>query len=929
MMGSGATPNKQWIFSLLALIATVIGASFAHAQSSPVDCSSFVTVTTANERSTLDRSTRETTSTADVTVKNTSTSAQSLLAPLRAVININNANGTVKMPEALVSTEPGLNGKFYYDLSGKLTNGKLLPGASIRFTVKFVRASTVRFTYTISTYAILPAGNQVPVAKAGPDQNLALSVGQNSIIAQLNGADSYDPDGTIKAFTWSGTPDPADIANPTVTLSEGTYTFSLVVTDSNGAASQPSTVKIIVSPAPNQAPVANAGSNRALVLPPGQATMNVQLDGSASSDSDGTIKEYIWSGTPTPAAIAKPTVALATGIHSFSLVVKDNNGASSAPSAVTITVATANPPQIRISSLQYAVNQGETLNVTLSANSPDARTVTLSASPALANASFTASRGTEASGTFKFIPGTSQLGTYLVSFRARDTLGLEDSETVQIKVQKVNHRPTVSLPETATTDEGKSLVIPVSAGDPDGDSLTLDAGSLPDNAVFMPSAGSITFLPDYTQAGSYTFTITASDGALSASSIVRVTVKDVTPGSGTTPLTMAVDPVESPNFLDTQRITGRINSTGSGEAGLKTALISGLNPAGGEQGAALSVTITGAADKYATHFEAGKSAASFGKGITVKSLAITGPTSATALIQIDAAAATGARQVAITTGSETALSVNAFSINKGTTSISGRLTDGRNPLANVTIVLQGTNLTVQTGADGSFSFSGVPSGEYTLLVNAPNHEMLSLPVNTQIGAAFDAGELQSKLTVFDPTAAPSVSMVSVVGRGATRLTFNIDRPEMRELITDTILLVGGSDGGILDEYGVQTNPELSGNGVFSLTQQGVNTLADRMLLGQTYSLPHLLLGASFAFKWSGSGQPLTLQEWLAGIQEMVNQAWNDPTNPDNYLPLLIFNSGNSLAPEPPTISFLTRLNALQAFLLNNSLIAYMQEKTAP
>jgi hypothetical protein len=837
MMGSGATPNKRWIFSLLALIATGMGASFAHAQSSPVDCSSSITVTTANERSTLDRTTREITSTANVTLKNTSTPAKTLLVPFRAVININNANGAVKMPDALVSAEPGLVGKYYYDLSGKLTNGRLLPGASISFSVKFVRASTVRFTYTISTYALLPADNQ--------------------------------------------------------------------------------------------APVANAGANRSFVLPPGQATMNVKLDGSASSDSDGTIKEYIWSGTPTPTAMDKPTVALATGVHSFSLMVKDNQGAGSAPSAVTITIALANPPQIQVSPLQYSVNQGETLNVLLSATSPDARTVTLSASPALANASFSADRGTEASGAFRFTPDISQLGTYLVSFRARDTWGLEDSETVQIKVQKVNRGPIVSLPETASTDEGKSLVIPVAANDPDGDSLTLDAGSLPDNAVFIPSAGSITFLPDFTQAGSYTFTVTASDGALSASSTVRVTVKDVAPGSGATPLTMTVDPVQSPNFLDTQRITGRINSTGGGETGLKTALISGLNPAGGEQGATLSVTLAGAADKYPTHFESGKSTASFGKGITIKSLTVNGPTSATALIQIDAAATPGTRQVAITTGNETALSVNAFSIHKGTTSISGRLMDGNNPLANITVVLQGTNFSVQTGADGSFSFALVPAAEYTLLINAPNHEMLSLKVNTQIGEEFSVGDLQSRSTVFDPTAAPAITMVSVVGRGATRLTFNLDRPEMRKLISDTILLVGGSDAGILDEYGEQTNPELSGNGVFSLTQQGVNTLADRMLLGQTYTLPHLLFGASFAFKWDGSQQPLALRDWLTGLQVMVNQAWEDPTNPDNYLPLLIFNSGNSLAPEPPTLSFLTRLNALQAFLLNNSLIAYMQERTTP
>jgi hypothetical protein len=197
--------------------------------------------------------------------------------------------------------------------------------------------------------------NVPPTANAGAAQTV--TAGDP---VTLNGSASSDPDGSIATYAWTqsgGTPavtlsNPA-IAQPTFTApsvtSAATLTFSLTVTDNRGATSPASTVTITVNPAvtSNTPPTANAGAAQTV---PSGAT--VTLNGSASSDPDGTIATYAWSqtgGTPvvtlSDPAIAQPTflapTVTAAATLTFSLIVTDNQGAISAASTVTVTV---NPP---------------------------------------------------------------------------------------------------------------------------------------------------------------------------------------------------------------------------------------------------------------------------------------------------------------------------------------------------------------------------------------------------------------------------------------------------------------------------------------------------------------------------------------------------------------------------------------------------------
>ena len=51
------------------------------------------------------------------------------------------------------------------------------------------------------------------------------------------------------------------------------------------------------------------------------------------------------------------------------------------------------------------------------------------------------------------------------------------------------------------------------------------------------------------------------------------------------------------------------------------------------------------------------------------------------------------------------------------TTVSGTVYVGKDPARFVNVVLEGTTFGALTAEDGKFSFSGVPEGDYTLLVN--------------------------------------------------------------------------------------------------------------------------------------------------------------------------------------------------------------------
>jgi PKD repeat protein len=173
------------------------------------------------------------------------------------------------------------------------------------------------------------------------------------------------------------------------------------------------------------------------------------------------------------------------------------------------------------------VDEAQTLEFRVSSTDPDADSLILSAVDVPLNATFVDSGN--GAGSFVFNPTYDQAGVYNVTFIVSDG-NLADSELVSITVNDVNRAPELDSIGSKMVEEGQILEFRINATDPDGDGITLTAEDVPTNAVFVDSgngAGSFTFDPDYTQAGTYYITFIASDGPLADSELVQITVNEV------------------------------------------------------------------------------------------------------------------------------------------------------------------------------------------------------------------------------------------------------------------------------------------------------------------------------------------------------------------------------------------------------------------
>jgi predicted esterase len=117
----------------------------------------------------------------------------------------------------------------------------------------------------------------------------------------------------------------------------------------------------------NQPPVARAGNDATLVLP-----ANLPLNGTLSSDADGTIVSYRWKKISGPAGhifsdstIAAPVVSnLAQGVYEFELAVTDNAGAvgkDNTVAIVNVSAPTGNQQQRVLIDIGGTANYGGTI----------------------------------------------------------------------------------------------------------------------------------------------------------------------------------------------------------------------------------------------------------------------------------------------------------------------------------------------------------------------------------------------------------------------------------------------------------------------------------------------------------------------------------------------------------------------------------------
>jgi len=303
-------------------------------------------------------------------------------------------------------------------------------------------------------FTVHPAPNVPPVANAGPDQTITLPLNATTVYG--SGADA---DGSIIAYQWekisggnANIISPALAATSIQGLQQGTYYFRLTVTDNSGATAR-DTLKIMVLPAPNQPPVANAGPDQSITLP----VNSIQLNGTGE-DADGEIVAYLWekisggnANIISPALAATSIQGLQQGTYYFRLTVTDNSGATARDTLKIMVLPAPNQPPV--------ANAGPDQSITLPVNS-----IQLNGTGEDADGEIVAYQWVQLNGPSNVLQAWNQAsvsieglqeGEYQFEFRVTDDDGAVAKDTVQVIVYHAINQPPV-----ADAGNTRTLVLP-------------------------------------------------------------------------------------------------------------------------------------------------------------------------------------------------------------------------------------------------------------------------------------------------------------------------------------------------------------------------------------------------------------------------------------------------------------------------------------
>ncbi len=384
--------------------------------------------------------------------------------------------------------------------------------------------------------------NSEPVANAGVNQNV--SVGTPVV---MDGTASTDADKDMLMYRWALISKPAGstaaltAANSPVPKFTadlvGTYVLSLVVNDGR-ADSEPSGVTVVASAA-NLAPVANAGTNQNVVV---DATKDVTLDGTASSDANKDFLTYNWTLISKPdssaATLAKSTAAKPSfkadkvGSYVAALVVNDGKVDSLVTTVVVTASAVNSQPVAKIGANQL-IKWSTTLPlVTLDGSgSTDADLNPLTYSWTLMskpdNSNVVLADATSAKATFT----PDEAGVYVASLIVKDGKLFSEPVATTITVESNNSAPIAiaSVAQSVVSTGALATFSAASSTDADGDRLTYKwaLSSAPTNsAALLIDATSVAPTLRPLLAGVYVLTLVVNDGR-SDSAMVTVALTAV------------------------------------------------------------------------------------------------------------------------------------------------------------------------------------------------------------------------------------------------------------------------------------------------------------------------------------------------------------------------------------------------------------------
>ena len=455
----------------------------------------------------------------------------------------------------------GDSGTFTYTWTANNCPGIATSGTGNVFTyIPTGTTTNCQFTFTAndgitsnSTSTALISVTPAPAITATPStQNV--DVGQTITIAGIvtsagSGGDSFQWYNTTSgsAVLIGGATSNAYTATATPT---GTFTYNVVVTDSDGMAGSSNVVTVIVSPLPTIS-VAPSSQTEDVGQP-------ISITGTVTNAGSGG-DSFQWYNTTSGIAIpitganslVYSTNAGAAGTFTYNIVITDSNGGTGTSTTATVTVSTVITVTAQ-PSISATIDVGQSIPVNAIGHG-DSGTFTYT---------WTANNcpGIATSGTgnvFTYIP-TGTTTNCQFTFTANDGITSNSTSTALITVVPT---PTITAtPTSQNVDAGQSITIAgivtnVGSG---GDTFQWYNTTL-GTPVIIGGATSNTYTAAASSTGTFTYNVVVTDSnhGTGTSNPVSVTVSPL-PTISVAPQSQGEDPGQ------TITLTGTVTNTGSG-----------------------------------------------------------------------------------------------------------------------------------------------------------------------------------------------------------------------------------------------------------------------------------------------------------------------------------------------------------------------------
>lgn len=287
------------------------------------------------------------------------------------------------------------------------------------------------------------------------------------------------------------------------------------------------------------------------------------------------------------------------------VVIGTGSGANTAPtissvSDVTLTAGVAS------SALAFTVGDGQTATTSLAVTASSSNT-------ALVPNGNIVLGGAGSSRTVTVTPAAGQVGTATISLTVSDG-SLTSSTSFVVSVVAVNTAPTISTsPTSASVTYGSSVNLAVTVGDAETSASGLNLTAASSNSTLLPPANivlggtgtsrSVSLTPAVNQSGSVVLTLTVTDGSLSRSQNIAITVV----AGNTSPTISAIAATSTSINTPSAPISFTVGDTETSAGSLvvtaassNTSLVPLSGLALGGTGASRTVTITPAANQIGT-----------------------------------------------------------------------------------------------------------------------------------------------------------------------------------------------------------------------------------------------------------------------------------------------------------------------------------------